>query len=149
MTRAFLPDMIEKKAGHFLNVASASGLIGLPQGSTYAASKWACIGFSESIRLEMAALGHKDIKVTVLAPSYIRTGMFDGVTAPMLTPFLDPEKFVDTAYSAFKKDRIFVLEPFMVKVTPALKAFLPAPVFDVVGKLFGVTRSMNEWKGHA
>ncbi len=148
MTRAFLPDMIEKGAGHFLNMASASGLLGLPKGASYAASKWACIGFSESIRLEMAELGHKNIKVTTVAPSYIRTGMFDGVNAPLLTPILDPEEVVDKAYRAFKRDQILVLEPFMVKVTPLLKGLLPPPLFDVVGKLFGVTRSMESWKGH-
>ncbi len=148
MTRAFLPDMIEKGAGHFLNVASASGLLGLPRGTSYAASKWAAIGFSESIRLEMAELGHKNIKVTIVAPSYIRTGMFDGVNAPLLTPLLDPEDLVDKAYRAFKRDQIYVLEPFMVKLTPFLKGVLPPPVFDAVGKLFGVTRSMDAWKGH-
>ncbi len=148
MTRAFLPDMIEKGAGHFLNVASASGLLGLPRGASYAASKWAAFGFSESIRLEMAELGYRNIKVTIVAPSYIRTGMFDGVNAPLLTPMLDPEDLVDKAYRAFKKDQLYVLEPFMVKLTPILKGILPAPVFDAVAKAFGVTRSMDAWKGH-
>ncbi len=148
MTRAFLPDMIEKGAGHFLNMASASGLLGLPKGASYAASKWAVIGFGESIRLEMAEMGHKNIKVTTVAPSYIRTGMFDGVNAPLMTPILDPEDVVEKAYRAFKNDRIIMLEPFMVKVTPFLKGVLPPPIFDAVGKLFGVTRSMDAWKGH-
>lgn len=148
MTRAFLPDMIEKGAGHIMNIASASGLLGLPRGSSYASSKWANIGFSESIRLEMAEMGYKDIKVTTVAPSYINTGMFDGIKPPLLTPWLEPQRLVDIAYDGFKKDQIFVYEPFMVKMTPMLKALLPPPIFDFVGKMFGVTRSMDSWKGH-
>ncbi len=148
MTRAFLPDLIDKRAGHFLNIASASGLVGVPGAATYASSKWACIGFSESIRGELSQMGYSDIKVTIVCPSFIDTGMFEGVKAPLLTPILEPQAIVDKAYEAFKKDDVYVLEPFMVKLTPALKALLPLPVFDLLGKIFRVNRSMDTWKGH-
>ena len=49
MTHAFLPDLIERPEAHLVNISSASGFVGLPFGSTYASSKWAVIGFSESI----------------------------------------------------------------------------------------------------
>ncbi len=148
MTRAFMPDLIEKRAGHFLNIASASGLMGVPGATTYAASKWACIGFSDSLRGELSQMGYDDIKVTIVCPSFINTGMFDGVKPPLLTPILEPQDIVNTAYKAFKKDEVYVLEPFMVKLTPALKALLPTPVFDFVGRIFKVTQSMETWKGH-
>jgi len=41
VTYAFLPMLLERGSAHLVNIASASGLIGLPNGSTYASSKWA------------------------------------------------------------------------------------------------------------
>ena len=55
-THAFLDDLIQAKEAYLVNIASASAFIGLPYGSTYAASKWAVVGFSESLRLELAEL---------------------------------------------------------------------------------------------
>jgi short-subunit dehydrogenase len=85
MTHAFLPDLIAGTDGHVVNVASASGYIGLPFGATYASSKWAVIGFSESLGLELELPGHGHVDVTSVCPSYVRTGLFDGA-APFTRP---------------------------------------------------------------
>ncbi|MBW2552485.1 MAG: SDR family NAD(P)-dependent oxidoreductase, partial [Deltaproteobacteria bacterium] len=90
MTHAFLPDLIERPEAHLVNISSASGFIGLPYGSTYASSKWAVIGFSESIRAELKVLGHEHVHVTIVCPSYIGTGMFKGAAAPKATSILEP-----------------------------------------------------------
>ena len=91
-THVFLPDLIGRQEGHVVNIASASGFIGLPYGTTYASSKWSVIGFSESIRLELADLGHRHVGVTAVCPSYVDTGMFDGVRPPLMTRLLTPKK---------------------------------------------------------
>ncbi|MEL7061719.1 MAG: SDR family NAD(P)-dependent oxidoreductase, partial [Acidobacteriota bacterium] len=44
MTHAFLPDLIASSRSQAVFIASASGFVGLPNGSTYASSKWAVIG---------------------------------------------------------------------------------------------------------
>lgn len=147
MTYVFLPDLIKSRDSHLVNIASASGLIGLPNGSTYSASKWAAIGFSESIRLELKYAGHSNIKVTTVCPSYVSTGMFNGVNAPLFTPIMTPDKLVEKIISGIKKGTEIILEPAMVKTIPFLKAFLPSPVLDVVSDLFGVTSGMKGWKG--
>src|SRR5512144_1348418 len=69
MTHAFLPDLIKGTDGHVVNVASASGYIGLPFGATYASSKWAVIGFSESLALELELQGQGHVHVTTICPS--------------------------------------------------------------------------------
>ena len=147
-THAFLDDMVSEPEGHLVNIASASGFIGLPFGSTYAASKWAVIGFSESVRQELLTDGSAHVKVTTVCPSYIATGMFDGVKGPFLTPILKPQAIVDKVMAAVKNDRAWVLEPFMVKLTPFLRGVLPTSIFDWAGKLFGVSTSMMHWRGH-
>ena len=45
----FLPDMIARNSGHICNISSAGGLISNPRMSVYAASKWAVIGWSDSV----------------------------------------------------------------------------------------------------
>lgn len=148
-TRAFLPAMLKQGSGHIVNISSASAHIGNPNMSVYAASKWAISGWSESLRLELQQAGN-GIKVTTVEPSYINTGMFAGVKAPVLTPLLDPDAIVEKIIRAVKKNKIVLREPLMVKLTPFLKGILPARIFDfMAGKLFNVYSSMDTFRGRA
>jgi len=143
----FLPEMIDQCEGHIINLASAAGLIANPNMSVYASSKWAVIGWSESLRLEMEN-NETGVKITTVMPSYINTGMFDGVKAPFLTPILTPEYIVDKIMEAVKNNEIILQEPFMVKSVPVLKGILPQRIFDfVAGKIFGVHKTMENFKG--
>lgn len=144
--KTFLPGMIEQNEGHIINLASASGFIALPGGAVYGATKWAVIGLSESIRQEMIHLG-KDIKMTIVCPSFVNTGMFEGARAPVMTKFMSPKRMVGAIYNGFKQDKIYVMEPFMVKITPALKWILPVKAFDYVAGVLGVSSSMKSFTG--
>jgi len=149
MTHAFLPDLIERPEAHLVHIASASGLIGLPYGSTYASSKWAVIGFGESIRAELKLMGHEHVHTTIVCPSYIGTGMFEGAEAPKATHILTPEGIATKIVDAVERNKVHVLEPFMVKLTPLLRDLLPTALYDRVSHLFGADTSMAHWKGHA
>lgn len=145
--RAFLNGMVEQNSGHIINISSASSLMGNPNMSVYAGSKWAVTGWSESLRIELEQMG-SEVKVTTVQPSYIDTGMFAGVRAPLLTPLLEPEAIAKKIIRAVKKDKIILREPFMVKLTPFLKGILPTRLFDLVaGRLFKVYDSMTEFQG--
>jgi all-trans-retinol dehydrogenase (NAD+) len=147
LTHAFLPDLMGRPDGHLVNLASASGFVGLPYGSTYASSKWAVIGFSESILLELELQGHRHVHVTTVCPSYVSTGLFDGAKAPLTTSLLTPEKVADKVTAAVLANRRFVRTPWLVKVTPMLKGVLPFPLFYAIAAVLGVNTSMLEWKG--
>ncbi len=147
VAHAFLEDMIERGSGHIVNLASASGYIGNPRMSVYAASKWAVIGWSESLRIEMEKL-NTGIQVTTVIPSYINTGMFDGVKAPRFVPILETDDIVDQMISGIAKSKNEIKTPFMVRFVPFLKAVLPAKAFDrLAGNLLGVYSSMDTFKG--
>jgi all-trans-retinol dehydrogenase (NAD+) len=148
LTRAFLPGMIAKGEGHVVNMASASGFLGVPYLAAYASSKWAVIGLTESLALEMEALGHKGIKFTAICPSYVSTGMFEGVKAPLMTPFLTPETMARKIYEAVVEEKQKVLEPLMVKFTPALKALTTPRIFNMLSNILGVTNGAVGWTGH-
>ena len=72
MTKAVLPGMIERHSGTIVNTASMAGLKGVPLLSHYAASKWAVIGFTKSVALEVAKYG---IRINAVCPGYVRTSM--------------------------------------------------------------------------
>ncbi|GBD88451.1 putative oxidoreductase SadH [bacterium BMS3Abin03] len=148
ITLEFLPDMITKGSGHIVNISSAAGYVGNPKMSVYAASKWAALGWSESLRIELEKLG-KDLHVTTVTPYYINTGMFEGVKSNPLLPILDPDKVVSAIIKAIKKNKLFVRKPFLIKLTPLVKGILPTRAFDWFGgKFLGVYKSMNGFVGH-
>ncbi|MGB8222186.1 MAG: SDR family oxidoreductase [Polyangiales bacterium] len=147
MTHAFLPGLIDRPEAHVVNISSASGFIGLPYGSTYASSKWAVIGFSESIRSELNMLGHKHVHVTIVCPSYIGTGMFEGAEAPKTTHVLEPDFIAEKVVHAVEHNSVYVMEPWLVKVTPLLRDLLPVKLYDRISHLFGADTSMAHWTG--
>lgn len=67
-TRAVLPQMRDQQRGWIINVASISGHVPLPGGSGYAASKYAVVGFSESLLHEVRNYG---IHVTTMFPGSV------------------------------------------------------------------------------
>ncbi|MAL18242.1 MAG: short-chain dehydrogenase [Balneola sp.] len=147
VARAFLPAMIESGYGYIINIASAAGLTPNPGMTVYAASKWAAVGWSESLNLELQK-NEQPVKVLTVMPSYINTGMFAGVTAPLLMPLLDPEDISTKILDAVERGKARLREPFMVKLTPFLKGILPAKAYDFIAdKVFGVYDSMNTFIG--
>ncbi len=149
MTHAFLSDLIASPRGHLVTIASASGFVGLPNGATYAASKWAAIGFAESIRAELKHLGHRHVDSTIVCPTYIATGMFEGAKPPKTAHFLDPDELASKIADAVAERQLWVLEPWIVKATPFLKNCLPQGVADLLSDAFGASTSMDEWRGHS
>jgi len=147
VVRAFLNAMIERGSGQIVNLASASGYIGNPRMSVYAASKWAVLGWTESLQLEMERL-KTGINVTAVIPSYIDTGMFDGVKAPLLVPILKTDDIVERMIAGIAKKKRTIKAPFMVHFVPFLKSVLPAAAFDwLAGNILGVYSSMDSFKG--
>ncbi|WP_330927093.1 SDR family oxidoreductase [Candidatus Sororendozoicomonas aggregata] len=145
---AFLHGMLKNGEARIVNIASAAGLLPNPKMSVYAASKWAVIGWSESLRLEMERGGH-DVKVTTVTPGYIDTGMFEGVKPPLLAPIIKPEKIVDLVWEGMKKGKVYVRAPWVVGLLPFFRGILPARVFDFFcGKLLRIYTSMDHFKGH-
>jgi NAD(P)-dependent dehydrogenase (short-subunit alcohol dehydrogenase family) len=64
--------MVRQGSGHIVNTASLGGLIPSPMLSFYAATKYAVLGFSTSLREEAANLG---VKVSVVCPGFVRTSI--------------------------------------------------------------------------
>lgn len=148
VTHTFLPDLIAQPAGHLVNIASASGLISLPYAATYCSTKWAVVGFSESILQELRLEGQHHVGVTTVCPSYIGTGMFTGVRLPKFSRVLTPERVANLTLAAVLRKREFVLVPWFVQIIPFMKGILPRRVFRWLCDQLDVSTGMSHWRGH-
>lgn len=147
VTLEFLPAMIKKNSGHIVNISSAGGMVGNPRMSIYVASKWAVIGWSDSIRLEMEKLGLK-VKVTCITPYYINTGMFDGVKTSVFVPINKAENAARAIIRGIEKNKLYVRMPLIVYTLQFFKGVLPVRMFDlIVGKYLKVYHTMDEFTG--
>lgn len=72
VTRAILPNMIERQTGDIINISSTAGLTGNALTSAYSASKFALLGLTDSLMQEMRK---HNIRVTALTPSTVATDM--------------------------------------------------------------------------
>jgi NAD(P)-dependent dehydrogenase (short-subunit alcohol dehydrogenase family) len=77
-TKAALPVMLAQRRGHIVNVASGAGRLGMAQSAAYSASKFAVIGFTESVGLEVRGSG---VKVSVVEPGSVQTTFSDSTAA--------------------------------------------------------------------
>jgi short-subunit dehydrogenase len=149
VAHAFLPAMIAASSDcRLLNLASAAGFTPNPRMAVYAASKWAVIGWSDSVRLELKQAGHDHVKVTTVCPYYTRTGMFDGASSAPLLPILEPTEVVDEAWAAMLAGRSFVVLPKTVMLSEMLKGVVPIDVRDFIAdRLIGVYHTMDDFTG--
>ena len=149
VAHGFLPAMIAAPGDcRVLNLASAAGFTPNPRMAVYAASKWAVIGWSDSVRLELKQAGLDHVKVTTVCPYYVGTGMFDGAKSAPLLPILDPADVVDEAWTATLEGRPFVVMPKTVQLGEMLKGVVPIGVRDFIADhVVGVYHTMDDFTG--
>src|SRR5215510_7026723 len=77
LTRTILRNMMRRRAGRIVNIASISGVLGNPGQPNYAASKAGLVGMTKSLAREVASRG---ITANCIAPGFIKTPMTDALT---------------------------------------------------------------------
>lgn len=147
LIRAFLPFMIRQGHGHIVFVSSASALCATSKLSIYSATKYAMTGLEEALRFELQQLA-APVKTTVVFPYFIDTGLFAGAKTrfPLLLPILKAENVADKIVNAIAQDKHRLFIPRFV-YTALLSKALPLRAFDFLVNFFGITRSMDEFRG--
>ena len=85
---AFAPLMVEQGVGHIVNTASEAGLSATPMLGSYHATKYAVVGLSEALSMELADTG---VGVSCLCPELVRTKIFEATrNAPESTGLAQP-----------------------------------------------------------
>jgi NAD(P)-dependent dehydrogenase (short-subunit alcohol dehydrogenase family) len=107
--RAVLPSMIKRGDGYILSTASAAGLLSQIGSAPYSVTKHAAIGFAESVAI---AHGGDGIKVSVICPQAVRTGMTrntDGGGVAGGDGMLEPEQLVETTMQGIRDEQFMIL----------------------------------------
>lgn len=125
-TKAVLPSMIAKRAGHIVNVSSGAGLIGTLNMSAYCASKFALNGWSESLYHELKPLG---IHVAIVCPGPVATEFSKDFreSEPKSPPNLvvSAEAVAQAVIAAIQNKRFEIVLPRWLAFMSSLKRHLP------------------------
>ena len=101
--RFVLPGMLARGRGHVVNVASVAGRIAPPLEAAYAASKFALIGLSEAVDLEVAGRG---VRVSVVDPGGVATSFFEARGQPYARRWprpIRPERVAEAVIAAVER----------------------------------------------
>jgi 3-oxoacyl-[acyl-carrier protein] reductase len=119
MTRAVLPQLIEKNSGDIINISSTNGLNGAATSSAYSASKFGLIGLTESLAQEVR---RNNIRVTTLTPSTVATEL--AIKTNLIAEnndekYMQPEDIAEYIVSQLKlHPRIYVKTASMLATNP-------------------------------
>ncbi|MBZ5751993.1 3-ketoacyl-ACP reductase [Metabacillus rhizolycopersici] len=108
VTRAVLPQLIEKNGGDIINISSTAGQKGAPVTSAYSASKFGVLGLTESLALEVRK---HNIRVTALTPSTVATDLAfkENLTDGNPEKVMQPEDLAEFMIAQLKlHPRIFI-----------------------------------------
>ncbi len=98
---AVLPQMMERKDGHIINISSVAGLSATPISAVYSATKFGVRAISDGLRQEMT---NHNVRVTVVSPGGVNTELADSITDQNLRAaleshltfdFMEPENIAD------------------------------------------------------
>jgi all-trans-retinol dehydrogenase (NAD+) len=149
VTRAFLPGMVARDRGTVVTIASAAGMVGVARQTDYSASKFAAVGFTESLRAELRGERSR-VRTLLVCPYYIDTGMFDGVRTrvPWLLPILREDDVARTVVEGIERGRSQIVLPPAVWLVPGLR-LLGTRGFDALVDVLGINHTMDHFVGRA
>lgn len=127
---AVLPEMVERKSGQLVAIASLAGYRGLPKSAAYCASKAALSSFFESLRID---LRHTGVTVSIIYPGFIKTPLTSGRQAkmPYLMELDDGVKKIVTAIEKGKKSYAF---PWQLATLVRSSLIMPPSLYDWIAE---------------
>jgi len=129
LTRAVLPEMIERGRGHVVNMSSLAGKIGLPFSIPYATTKAALVMFTHGLRAELV---DSPVGASVVCPGFVTgEGMYDRIEreagpAPLLAKPTNIARVTAAVVRAIRRDRAEVIvNPLPLRPVTVLREILP------------------------
>ena len=145
--KSFLPKMLEQNYGHIVNVASVAASFGLPGMTSYCASKFAMLGFSEGLKHE---LHDTNVGITVVSPIMVRTNFFDHPSfaiKPKYSPTsLSAKTVAKAVVKASNSSRLEIIVPSAVRGVVWFKQTFPYVINPILGSIFRKQLSKSKKK---
>ncbi len=149
----FLPQMMERNAGHIVNISSGVAMTSAPGLAAYTTSKWAVWGLTDVLRLEVMTAGRKGVKFTSVHPGNIVTGMFEGFALNRLGRLLAPpvrdhdiiaEGIVE---KGLKKQRHLVVIPKRIYIGIMARGLVPDFLLARIALMIGLGNCVTNYRG--
>ena len=116
-----LPDMVARRSGHIVNIASLAGMLALPGQVVYAGTKFAVVGLSTAMADEFASQG---VDVSCVMPTFTNTELITGTHATSAQKPVEPEDIAAAVVKVLDKPTTLVSVPpalrFVSAITPTL-----------------------------
>ena len=116
-----LPEMIKRRRGHVINIASMSGMIPVPGQVVYVGAKHAVVGLTVAMADEMAPHG---VEVSVVMPPFTNTQLISGTAETAGTRPIEPEQIAAAIVKTLDKPKTHVSVPTPLRFTAALSSML-------------------------
>jgi NAD(P)-dependent dehydrogenase (short-subunit alcohol dehydrogenase family) len=136
-SRLALQRFLPRRSGHLVNIASFAGLMAIPNGATYSATKHAVVGFTRALRQEVYGTG---IRVMLVCPGLVDTDMSAPFRRPAAGRVLPPNAVGDKIVRALRYGRDEVVVPVELNTVLRVAALLPPSAADAVRRAAGVHR---------
>jgi NAD(P)-dependent dehydrogenase (short-subunit alcohol dehydrogenase family) len=103
-----LPEMVARRSGHIINIASMAGVMAVPGQVVYAATKYGVVGLSVAMADEFASRG---VQVSVVMPPFTQTDLIAGTKSSGVGKPVKPEVVATAIVGALDKPRTHVSVP--------------------------------------
>ena len=120
--RLVLPEMVARRGGHIVNIASLAGMLAVPGQALYAGTKFAVVGLSTALADEFAPQG---VQISCVMPTFTNTELISGTATGGLTTPVQPEDIAAAVVRTLDKPRTAVSVPYPLRFVAAATAFLP------------------------
>lgn len=125
-TKIFLDSMIKRNTGHIINIASLAASFGIPGMAAYCGSKFAMLGFSESLSRELKETG---VKVSVISPIGVKTNFFNNEYFDFKFPMkymLDPRKVSKAVLRSIESSSFQTFVPTLAGLSIPFRSCFPS-----------------------
>jgi short-subunit dehydrogenase len=140
-TQLAMHRMEPRHTGHIVNIASSAGKAGVPGIATYAATKHAVVGLSESVRQELRGSG---VDVSVVMPVLVNTALTEGLSEKRGVKEVEPEDVAAAIVEALETGRFDVYVPRSLQATIALGNLLPRRTREAIGRFMQIDKVMSD-----
>lgn len=138
-TQALILDMAERKQGQIINIASMAGKMATPKSTIYSATKFAVLGFSNALRLEMKPF---NVAVTTVNPGPVETNFFEQADPSgnylenLGIIVLKPERLAKTIVRAMERPVREINRPHLLEAAARFYTLFPRLGDFLAGDMF-------------
>lgn len=117
-----LPEMVRRRAGHIINIASMAGIVAVPGQVLYAGTKFAVVGLSTAMADEFAPQG---VAISAVLPTFTNTELISGTTPSAAQKPVQPEDIAAAVVKVLDQPKTLVSVPSFGRRTAILATLLP------------------------